>query len=363
MVTSASGFTSLETKYKQFAAPEAEIIINGQAANLSEMAVEWVEVDLSTEPKADVARFSIVNGFVIKETKFKWVGDLIKVGNTLQIKFGYADKKELLFDGLITGYSLDYSPNASPKIVVTGMDRSFMLMRSAHSKVWSEMKDSDVVSQIAGQYGLSTDIDATTIKRTRIEQTGVSDYHFIRSLAVDNDRLFYVTASKLYFKKRQTGTPVVSLKYGQSLLSFMLTVDAAGQVSEVTVRGYDVAKKTHVEATASSVTAMPTKSTTGPSLASKLSSNKKEIVYTQVGSQAEAQLLATSMLERSARELVTGHGSSIGLPEIMPGKMIHIEGLGNGTELDQTLRITRATHRLDGQDGYKTYFVTEGNAI
>ncbi|WP_042163910.1 phage late control D family protein [Paenibacillus gorillae] len=356
-----SGFASLETKYKHFVAPEMELLIDGESDKLAQMAVEWVEVDLSTETHADMAKFSIVNGFSISETKFDWVEDTIQVGKTLQVKLGYADKKGLLFDGLITGYTLDYSSNSAPKIIVTGMDRSFLLMRSSHSKGWSKMKDSDVVRQIAGEYGLTAEIDDTTITRERIEQAGISDYHFIRSLAVDNDRQFYVEGSKLYFVKPKLGQPVVQLKYGQSLLGFALQIDASGQMAEVKVRGYDVDKKTHVEATAKSVTAMPSKSTTGPSLANKLSSKKVEIVYSQAASQAEAQLLATSMLERKARELVTGYGSSIGLPEIKPGKMIQIDGLGTG--LNQTLRITRATHRLDADNGYTTSFEAEGNAI
>ncbi|MFX3632993.1 MAG: phage late control D family protein [Candidatus Pristimantibacillus sp.] len=363
MAPGSASFDKLETKYNHFVAPEADIWIDGQSVRLSEMAVEWVEVELSIEPQADVARFSITNGFILHETRFKWVGSTINIGKSIQVKMGYADKKTVVFEGLITGYSLDYPTNGSPSIIVTAMDRSFLMMKSSHSKVWIDMKDSDAVRQIASAYGLSADIDATTVQKTRIEQAGVSDYHFVRSLAVDNDRNFYVTASKLYFKKPASDAPVVTLKYGQNLQSFLLEIDASSQMAEVKVRGYDVAKKVHVEASAKSVTAMSSKSSTGPKLANQLSTQKVEIVYTQVGSQAEAQVLATSMLERQARELVSGRGTSIGLPEIMPGAMIKIEGLGNNGQLDQTLRITKATHRLDADNGYMTEFETEGNAI
>lgn len=358
-----ASFDDLEIKYKHFKAPEMEIIIGGDSSVLENMAIEWVDVEQTIEPQADIVRILITNPFVLNETRMLWLGSQIVVGNTMQVKMGYADKKGLLFDGLITGYTLEYPSDGSPNIIVTAMDRSFLLMKSSHSSVWADMKDSDVVQQIAGKYGLSTDIDATTNTKSQIEQIGVSDYHFIRSLALDNDRHFYVSASKLYFKKPTVLSPVVTLKYGKNLRSFSLHVDVSGQVSEVKVRGYDVAKKQSVEANASKVTAIGSKASTGPSLASKISSNKVEIVYTQVASQAEAQSLATAMLERKARDLVNGIGTSIGLPEIKPGEMITIEGLGDGKFASYTLRITKATHRMDAQNGYLTHFEAEGNAI
>lgn len=363
-LSATNSFMSLESKYNGFVAPETDIVIDGDYADLSEMAIEWVDVELTTDSQADVVRFSIANAYIISETRLKWIGSEIQVGKTLQVKLGYADKKSVVFDGLITGYTLEYAAGTSPSVIVTAMDRSFLMMRSSHSMAWSNMKDSDVVMQIAGEYGLSTDIDATTVTKARIEQTGVSDYHFIRSLAVDNNRLFYVTGSKLYFKQLPTGSPVVTLQYGHNLLGFTLQVDASGQMSQVKVRGYDVANKQFVEGTANAVTPIGNGTKTGPSFAKGLSGKKVEIVYSQAGSQTEAELLATSILERHARELVTGYGESIGLPEIMPGRMIAIGGLGvGGGQTSQLLRITKVKHRLDSEGGYRTTFEAEGNAI
>ncbi|MNH43363.1 phage late control protein GPD [compost metagenome] len=85
-------------------------------------------------------------------------------------------------------------------------------------------------------------------------------------------------------------------------------------------------------------------------------------MYTQAVSQAEAKSLAAAMLDRLSRELVIGNGTSIGLPELRPGELIKLEGLG-GANLNQLLRLTKVVHRLDADNGYTTYFETEGNAI
>ncbi|MBD2867586.1 phage late control D family protein [Paenibacillus arenilitoris] len=358
-----NSFSSLEQKYDGFKAPEADIVIEGQIARQANMAVEWVDVELSTDAQADIARFAVSNGYVWSESRMQWIGSTIAVGKKLQVKLGYADKKTQVFDGIITGYTVDFPSDGSPTIVVTAMDRSFLLMKSSHSKVWNQMKDTDVVRQIAGDYGLSAEIDDTTVTKKTIEQIGISDYHFIRSLAIDNDRLFYVEGSKLYFKKPKTsGDPLISLKYGQSLMRFTLQVDGSSQASQVKVRGYDVDKMEAVEHVASSVTIIGSRPKSGPSVASQLSSKKVEIVYTQAASVDEATALAKAMLERLSRELVAGSGMSIGMPEFKPGELIKIEGLGSDN-LDQLMRLTKIVHRLDAEDGYTTYFETEGNAI
>jgi phage protein D len=355
-------YESLSKKYNNFKAPEADVLIEGQLTKLSDMAIDWIDVELSTDAQADFAKVSITNGYVWSESAMKWAGSTIAVGKKLQIKLGYADKKESVFEGLITGYTVDFPKNGSPSIVITALDRSFLMMKSSHSKVWNKMKDSDVVQQVAGDYGLSTDIDATTATKKTIEQAGVSDYHFIRSLALDNDRLFYVEGQKLFFKKPKTsGSPLITLKYGLNLRHFTLQVDGSGQTASVTVRGYDVDKMESVESKATSVTIIGSNSQSGPSVAGKLSSKKSEIVYTQATSVEEAKAFADAMLNRLSRELVKGDGTSVGIPEFKPGELIKLEGLG--PKLDQLMRLTKVIHRLDAVDGYTTYFETEGNAI
>ncbi len=355
-------FESLSKKYNGFRAPEADVLIEGQLTKLSDMAVDWIDVELSTDAQADYAKVSITNGYVWSESSMKWAGSTIAVGKKLEIKLGYADKKESVFEGLITGYTVDFPKNGSPSIVITALDRSFLMMKSAHSKVWNKMKDSDVVRQIAGDYGLSADLDDTTVTKSTIEQAGVSDYHFIRSLALDNDRLFYVIGQKLFFKKPKTsGSPFITLKYGLNLRHFTLQVDGSGQTASVTVRGYDVQKMEAVESKATSVTVIGSGSQSGPSIAGKLSSKKSEIVYTQAASQAEAKAFADAMLNRLSRELLKGDGTSVGIPELKPGELIKLEGLGE--KLNQIMRVTKVVHRLDAEEGYTTMFETEGNAI
>ena len=151
------------------------------------------------------------------------------------------------------------------------------------------------------------------------------------------------------------------MKYGLDLLQFNLNVDVTGQTSKVTVRGYDVKLKKEVIGESSSVVKAGDGAKTGPTYAKLLSAKKSEIYYTQAASKDEADLFATAILAKQAREFVKGNGSCLGVPEMKPGEMIKITGLGFTSPTK--FSITKVTHRLDAGEGYIAYFEVEGNAV
>ena len=356
-------YTDLESKYNKFNAPECELLFDG-VSSAGQMAIGWIEVEQSTYPEADIARVSLINVFEWNPPEVKWIGSTIKLGGNLQVKMGYADKKGTVFEGVVTGYTIEYAEGGSPYAIVTAMDKSFLMMKSAHSKVWTKAKVSDVVREIAGNYSLTATVDDTVIQKKVIEQIGVSDYHFIQSLANDHDYHFYIQGSKLYFQKMNTSSdPSLMLHYGQSLRRFSLQADISGQIGTVKVMGYDTDKKEAIVGQATSVEAIGSGGgKTGPSHAAALTANKTEIVYTQADSLEEAKSLASALLSRSARDLVRGSGSCTGVPEIKAGDMIKITGIG-ASSFDQQLLLVRVTHRLDAEEGYITSFEAEGNKI
>lgn len=351
----------LESKYSEFRSPAFEMLIDGESVVIQNMEVGWVEVDLSKDAKADIARFSIVNAFDWMNNTLSWVDSKIAPGKNVVVKFGYKDKMTVVFDGLITGYTIDYPSNKSPILTITAMDRSFLMMKTSGSRVWKQKKESDVVRTIASEYGLTPEIDNLTIVKETIEQVGISDFHFVQSLANDNGYQFYVSGTKLYFQKYPTGgSSVVQLDYGHNLIEFTFTVDVTGQTSEVIVKGFDVTKKQAItgKATGNDISKIGG-NISGPGFAKKLSSKKVETFYSGVSTQEEATHLAKATLNRMARDLIKAQGTCIGFPEMLPGQLIEISGIG----VNRKLRLTRVIHRIDSTNGYLIQFEAEGNAL
>lgn len=354
-------FAALEQKYRNFFAPAFDISIDGQSFTLQNIAVSSLRVETTTEAKSDNFQFKIENAYDAVARQFKWVGALIEVGKTITIKMGYTDKLETVFDGIITGLSLDYPSEGNPSIMVKGMDRSFLMMRSIKSNLWLNKKVSDVVKEIGGKYGLQLQVDDTLTPKPTIEQMGTSDFHFLKHLAEENHHDFFVIGQKLYFRKpNPSASPVITLMYGKNLRSFSTEVDISNQISQIIVRGTDPKTRVPFQATSQSVGIVGSNGKTGKDIMAALSSNLVETVYSNVATQAEAQTLANSMLNERAMDLVNGEGECIGLPELRAGRHIKLEGLG--PKVNQPFVLSGVTHTINKQ-GYMTHFNVEGNAI
>lgn len=359
--SSTNKFEQLEKKYRDFSAPAFDISIDGKSMNLTQVAVSSLKVRSTTEPKADSIQFRVENAFDAIKREFSWIGSLIQVGKTVTIKMGYTDKLETVFDGIITGISVDYPTEGQPSATVTGMDRSFLMMRSVKSNVWHNKKVSDIVKTIGAKYGLQMQVDDTTQLKPTIEQMNTSDFHFLKQQASELNYRFFVLGQKLYFQKiNPSASEVVVLMYGKNLRNVTLDVDISNQVSKFVVRGTDPKKRTPFEASSQTVNKIGSNSKTGKDIMNALSGETVETVYTHVETQAEAQTLANALLNERALDLITGSGECIGIPELRAGRHIELDGLGR--TFNQPFVLRGVTHTIDTL-GFLTTFEVEGNAI
>lgn len=351
----------LERKYRNFFAPAFDVSVDNRSFTLEKIAISSLTVETTLEAKADNFHFRIENGYDAVARQFKWIGSLIDVGKTITIKMGYTDKLEMVFDGIITGVSVDYPSEGQPSISVQGMDRSFYMMHSVKSNLWLNKKVSDVVKEIGGKYSLQLQVDDTLTPKPVIEQMSISDFHFLKKLAGENDRHFFVIGQKLYFRKpTPSGSPVVTLMYGKNLRSYSAEVDISNQVSQIIVRGSDPKTRVPFQATSQTVNKIGTNGRTGKDIMAALSSQVVETVYSDVTTQADAQTLANAMLNERAMDLVNGEGQCIGIPEMRAGRNVKVEGLG--PKFNQPMVLSSVKHVINNQ-GFVTEFSVEGNAI
>lgn len=354
-------FAELEETYRGFFAPAFEISVEGQKLNLLQAAVSGVRVDTTTETRADHCQFRIENAYNAVSREFRWVGSLIEVGKSLEVKMGYTDKLVTLFDGIITGITLDYPEQSQPTVSVTGMDRSMLMMRSVQSKEWHDVKVSDVVKEIGGKYGLQLQVKETTETHKTIEQFRKSDFHFLKKLAEDEFFEFFVVGQTLYFRESAANSdPVLTLMYGKNLSSYTAEVDITKQVSQVVVHG--VNRKTNAKFSGASrpMRIIGTNGRAGPDVMNALSRHLIENVYRNVATPMAAQKLADSLMSERGMDLVTGQGQCIGLPELRAGRFVKLEGLG--PKFNQPMLLASVTHAIDS-GGYTTSFTVKGNAI
>jgi phage protein D/phage baseplate assembly protein gpV len=269
-------------------------------------------------------------------------------------------KETKIFKGEITAIEPNFREGMVVDLVVRGYDKSHRLYRETKSEVHLNKKDSDLASSIAGNAGLSAEVDTTTTVYDAIYQDNQTDLAFLMKRAWRIGYECFVEDEKLYFRKPVSGSASVSLTYGEDLMEFFPVISLAEQVNEVQVKGWDWLKNKAILGKAASGTqyAQTGESKDGKSWAGSFGAGKKIIVDQPVIDQAEADNLAQARLNEISGAFETADGVAFRRPDIKAGAKVELKELGR--RFSGTYTVTSATH-IYTADGLITRFSVRGN--
>ena len=291
--------------------------------------------------------------------------DMFETGKEVVIKIGYLSKLTTMILGLISSVRPTFPASGVPQIEISGYDLSQEMMKSKKPNSWPEMTDSDVVKDIASTYSLKTsNIEDTKTKHPKIIKDKESDYHFIKKLADRNGFEFFVREKKIHFRIPQNDMKeIATLKWGESLNTFSPELNVANQVSEIEIRHWDPKTKKEIVANAKrgDEHGRDSGKKSGGDLVEKIAKGPViKVIRTPVNSKEEAGKIAKAALDKLAEGLIKGSGECIGIPDIMAGENIRLEGLGK--KFSRTYYLEKATHSISSS-GYKTTFNVKENTI
>lgn len=265
-----------------------------------------------------------------------------------------------LIKGEITALEPTFGDGMIAELVVRGFDRSHRLFRETKSKAFLNIKDSDLAQQIAGNAGLSPQVDSTSTVYDHLYQHNQTDLELLMQRAWRIGYECFVAEGKLYFRKPPTGSSNVTLTWGDDLQSFSPRMSLAEQVDEVIVRGWNPQDKKPIVGQASSGQLYPKigESKDGKSWASTFGKGKKIVVDQPVISQAEADALAAARLNEISGTFVEAEGVAFRRPDIKAGSFIKIEALGQ--RFSGTYLVTSASH-IYTPEGLRVIFNVKGS--
>jgi phage protein D len=288
--------------------------------------------------------------------------DKFDLGKTVKIESlpDNETNKVTLFEGEITALEPSFGEAMATQLLVRGYDKSHRGFREVKSITFLNEKDSDIASKLAGEAGLSPNVDTTSEVYDHIYQNNQSSLSFLLQRAWRIGYECYVEDGKLNFKKPPTGGEKCTLEYGIDLASFNPRMTVSEQVTEVVVKGWDPKGKKAIvgKSTTGSIYAKIGISEDGGNYASKFGASKQTIVDHPVQSQAEANAIAKARLDEISGSFVEAEGRAIRRPDIRAGKHIELKGLG--TRFSGTYLVTSATHRWSGSGMFTTDFVVSG---
>jgi phage protein D len=333
-----------------------------------------IEIDgreIAAPLRADVVNVRIVDGvesagmcaltvqcWNAVEMKVKWIDDdLFREGKAVVVHMGYRDQVVELFKGEISGLEPEFHTSEAPLLTVRSFDRRHRLMKQKKSKSFLKMKDSDIASQIASDAGLGAKVDDTKVTFDHVFQHNQTNLEFLQQRAERIGYEVFVDGKTLHFRSRAvTGQETLVLRREMELLEFYPRSTTMNQVAEVTVRGWDPQQKKEVVGKSRPGDVRGRLgATSGPAAVQRSFQGTATLeVRSPVSSQAEADSMATGLLNEIALRHVTGDGVCIGIPELRPGRLVKIEGIGQ--RFSGLYYVTAVEHSYIRDRGYRTAF-------
>lgn len=352
---------------QDFYVPYFEVKLQNQALN-QDVIRDITQVSYK-DSLTDIDNFEItINYWNAKERDFnQHYIDLFVPGKSVELKMGYygTDSMRTMLKGKVKSLKPNFPAGGQPTLVITGLNALDSLRNKQESHTYEDLTDSDIAKQIAGRLGVDIETDpqaaASEEAYKYIFQNNQYDIVFLieRAKRIGYDLFVEESGanSKIYFYPSVNVSAVnYRLHYGSTLIQFQPNLDTSNQVAKVTVRGWDAEKKTKIEATVER-SQLTTRGISCPALLSALEESfkdKEEVISDKpINSMQEAQTLARETLERIAKEMVKGSGSTVGLPDLRAGSVLEIEGLDEC--FSGRYFVTATTHAIGGS-GYTTQF-------
>lgn len=361
MDKSSYTFQALSSKYEDFQGPAFTIKVGGTELSSTKMPITSLEVELCADGSAGGCRFVVESLYDFAQAQ--WISNLartIQVGTKLEVMGGYV-KQELIFYGYVDEFSIEYSGSGPPRLTVTGID-GFGYLMSCRKPIYAGQKaPKKVVEEILNKavsagYAKSVTMGALSGFTVPVVKEEVDDFRYLSLMAQRYSVSFFAVAGELIFDNVVgNSSPIISFTVGTGLIDFQKRLSLQGQVGEVEIWGRDVNQK-FIKGTATSVS-IGGAGKSAVEIAGKFRQAVLREYSEYVRTEKECMDLAQARLDSLALNFVSGSGTCVGIPELIPGRYIAIKGLDDDTE--GSYFLTKVRHCFVGA-GYYTEFEVKG---
>ena len=267
------------------------------------------------------------------ESKFEASNqDTFLPGKKLTVKAGLDGQRVQIFEGIVVKQTIRVREQGNTDLIVECRDASVRMSIGRHSKYFEDKKDSEILEELIGKYSdLQAEVPTTTITHKELVQHHSTDWDFIMARAEANGRLILVDDGKVQVVKPETnGSPVLELQFGRGeLLEFEAEMDARTQWQSVHARSWDYAGQRLFESDSDSTPFRDHGNVSGDELASALSPPKLELQHSGHVLEEELSELVKGYMTRSRLSKIRGRAKFIGFPDVKPGMMVELKGVGD----------------------------------
>jgi Rhs element Vgr protein len=317
--------------------------IDGQAVS-SDYRI--LQVDVTREVnRIPSAKLIIADGDpALQDFEVSNSGDFIP-GKAIEIQAGYALSEETIFKGIIVKHGIKVSDSQSSMLIIECRDEAYKMSIGRNNKSFDESSDSDIISGIVANCGLTNDVDPTTAIHDKIIQYNVSDWDFINLRAEMNSLFVMVDDGHVEVKKLDPGqTAVMLLSYGASILEFEAEIDSRNQFRGIKAESWNSADQEIIEMEGQSQAIPHPGNLTNDELANVAGLDFLMLRHSGQITDAELKAWSDAMLNRSRLARNVGRIKIQGIPDLKPGHVVELQGLGN--RFNGNAIITAVRHEI-----------------
>ena len=291
--------------------------------------------------------------------------DLFIPGKHIEILSGYQTDESTIFKGIIVKHGIKIKRNGGTMLLIECRDESVKLSIGTRSKYFIDKKDSEAIEEIIDAYGLDKDVEASDVTNKALVQFESTDWDFMISRVDAIGKICIVDDGKITVKAPSLdGTPVLNLLYGGTILDFDATMDARDQFQAVKAYAWDSANQAIVETDGVDPGIDTGGNIACSDLASVIGLEHLDLKHTGSLPQEELQAWADAQFLKKQFAKIRGRVGFQGFPDIKPGDLIVLEGLGdrmNGTVYVSGIRheINNGTWKTDAQFGLSPDWFTQ----
>ncbi|WP_187428042.1 hypothetical protein ROLI_001580 [Roseobacter fucihabitans] len=252
------------------------------------------------------------------------------LGAKIEVSAFYGDEAEgLLFKGIIYGKRLRIRAADPPQMILTCRDKAAVMNVVSKTTPFADQKDSDVMSNIIKQSGLTADIKATQIAARDQLQHNCTDWDFLRMLADRNGYILLSDDEKIKAAPPDVnGAAVLSLTLGVDIITFDAEADTRALIGEASGRSWDEAGQDIVEEDAKAPKDLKWGNLKNDALSDVIGGAKRGFAIPDVMDAADMGVIASARRLRSSLSALQGRCSFQGNAKPLPDTMIEIAGVG-----------------------------------
>ena len=269
-------------------------------------------------------------------------------GKAVKIKLGYHSTETDAFEGIVTSQQVEvasFSHKVTSMLVVTCHDKAIKMTVARKSANYKDKKDSEVISTLAQDAGLSCTVDATTFKHTNLVQYNCTDWDFMMTRADANGLLVTNDAGKLEVKAPTvSGTEVLDLNFGTNIIDISAKMDSTPQLDKAQFNSWDGAQLKLINGAGAEPSANSQGNITGKKLAETVGKPAIELTTAAPEDTSLLKSWAGSYLQHVRLAKIQGHVTFVGSTSPLPGKLIKLEGFG--ARINGTAFITGVKHEV-----------------